>query len=156
MNGLRALLTGLGHDEAGSTVIETALVLPPLLALSLGSFEVSRMVARQSELQKAANEASDIVRAATPDTSEKRQTIKSVVEASTGLQADKVTMSLVYRCGTNADFVTATANCSGSGGSTEISAFIKIVMVDTYTPLWNNYGFGNAMTYTVTRYVQIG
>ncbi|MFM5906559.1 MAG: TadE/TadG family type IV pilus assembly protein [Novosphingobium sp.] len=153
---LRELLASLGRDTAGSTVIETALVLPPLLALSLGSFEVSRMVARQNELQKAANEASDIVRAVTPDTSEKRQTIKGVVEASTGLTADKVAMSLVYRCGTNADFVLATANCTGGSSSGEISAFIKIVMVDTYTPLWNNYGFGSAMTYTVTRYVQIG
>ncbi|MCW1403303.1 pilus assembly protein [Novosphingobium sp. MW5] len=136
-------------------MIETALVLPPLLALSIGSFEMSRIIARQADLQKAANEASDIVRAALPDTESKRATIKSVIMSSTGLTSDKVTIGLVYRCSTAGNYSDNQNSC-GSGGSTNATVYIKLVMTDSYTPIWQNYGMGSRMNYSVTRYVQIG
>lgn len=152
---LRRLLRSLHGDSAGSTVIETALILPPLLALSLGAFEMSRIIARQADLQKAANEASDIVRAATPDSDSKRATIKSVIMSSTGLATDKVNISLVHRCSTSADYSNG-ANACNSGGSAQATSYIKLVITDVYTPIWRNYGMGSSMNYSVTRYVQIG
>lgn len=152
---IRRLFTSLHGDNAGSTVIETALILPPLLALSLGTFEVSRMIARQADLQKAANEASDIVRAAIPDTDSKRATIKSVIMSSTGLATEKVSIAIVYRCSTGGNYVTGTNACD-SGGSAQATTYIKLVISDTYSPMWRNYGMGSSMNYVVTRYVQIG
>ena len=52
------------RNEDGSMAIETAFVAPILLVLALGGFEVSSMVARQTELQSAAAEAAAVVRAA--------------------------------------------------------------------------------------------
>ena len=59
-----SMLTRLLSDRAGAMTIETALVAPILLTLSLGGVEAGSMVARQSELQSAAAEALNIVQAA--------------------------------------------------------------------------------------------
>lgn len=155
MMAVRHFFRSVLGNQAGSTVIETALVLPPLLALSVGSFEMSRIIARQADLQKAANEASDIVRAALPDTESKRTTIKSVIMASTGLPTEKVTIALAYRCSANSNYSDNVNSCS-SGESTNATVYIKLVMTDTYTPIWQSYGMGSSMNYSVTRYVQIG
>jgi len=148
---LNRLARRLLGDSRGVTAIETALVLPPMLAMSLGSFDVSRMIARQNELQKAANEASDVALAANPDNDSKRATVKSIIMASTGLTTDKVTVSAVYRCGTATSFVTSPTSCAT--GST-YSTYVRVVITDTYTPLWTNFGLGGPVSYSVTRQVQ--
>lgn len=143
-------LQSLLHDCAGTTAIETALILPALMAMSLGTFDVSRMVARQNELQKAANEAGDIVIAANPDTQSKKDTLKSVIMTSSGLTTNNVTVSNVYRCGVTATFDTLVSACSGS-----YSTFVRVVLTDTYTPFWNKFGIGSSISYSVTRQVQV-
>lgn len=143
-------LRALWRDRDGSTTIETALILPALLAMSMGTFDVSRMVARQNELQKAANEAGDVVIAANPDTQSKKDTLKAVIMTSTGLAQDKVTISNVYRCGVDASFVTLVSACAGS-----FSTFVRVVLTDTYTPTWTKFGLGGAVNYSVTRQVQV-
>ena len=50
MTRLGALLARLRHDASGAAIVETAVVVPVLAILSLGGFEVSNIVARQSEL----------------------------------------------------------------------------------------------------------
>jgi Flp pilus assembly protein TadG len=148
---MRSFFRKLGADRRGVTAIETALILPPMLMLSLGSFDVSRMIARQNELQKAANEASDIALAANPDNDSRRATVKSIIMASTGLTTDKVTVSAVYRCGTNVDFVTSPTSCTtGSVYST----YVRVVITDTYTPMWTTFGLGGPVSYSITRQVQ--
>ena len=42
----RHLLGKLGRDQRGTMAIETALVAPVLLALSMGGYEASRIFAR--------------------------------------------------------------------------------------------------------------
>lgn len=143
-------LSILLSDRNGSTTIETALILPALLAMSLGTFDVSRMVARQNELQKATNEAGDAVMATNPDTQEKKDTLKSVIMTSTGLTTDKVTVSNVYRCDVQTSFVTLVSACSGT-----YSTFVRVVLTDSYTPTWTNFGLGGAVSYSVTRQVQV-
>ena len=75
---IRALAL-LVRDDRGSMAIETAFVAPVLLLLSLGGFEVSQMVAGQTELQSAAAEAAAVVRAVAPETTGERNTVRSII-----------------------------------------------------------------------------
>lgn len=148
---LRAFLSRFQRDTDGAMIIETAIIAPVLVLMSLGAFQVSGMVARQSELQSAAAEASAIALAAKPDTDAKLVTVKNVVMASTGLTTDKVTIQAAVRCGTSQNYVTATDSC----GTQRPSRYVKIYLTDTYTPAWTQFGVGSPLNYNVTRYVMI-
>lgn len=152
MNRL-SFLKRLKRDIAGSTVIETALVMPVLLALSLGSFDVSRVVARQSELQKAANEAGDIALTKKATSQSQQATVKSVIMTSTGLTTDKVTVGTVFRCGTNADYVVDAGSC---GSGVPVSTFVQVTLTDTISPFWTQFGLGSSIPLTVRRQTQVG
>ena len=147
------ILTRLLADQSGAMAIETALVAPMLLVLSLGGVEAGSMVARQSELQSAASEALNIVQATTPDEPDERDDIRDVLMASTGItnQAD-VTVVEIWRCGTDAAFERdQAADC----GTAAISTYIEITLEETYTPTWTAFGIGSPVTYNVVRQVQI-
>jgi Flp pilus assembly protein TadG len=145
-------LIRLTGNADGTTVIETAIVAPVLVLMSIGSFEASQMFARSSELQTAAAEASAIALANTPDTAAERDTLKAIIVASTGLSANNVTVTAEYRCGSNTDYVTDSTTC----GSSTVSSFVKIYMTDTYTPAWTDFGIGGSVTYRMTRHVMMG
>ena len=146
---LRNILSELRDDVCGTMVIETAIVTPVLVLLSLGSYQVSMMVARQSELDSAAAEGVAIALASPPDTTAKMTTLHDVLVASTGIPTGNVQVTSAYRC--NAATAYVTAACS----SGQVSAnYVKIYLTTTYTPTWTEYGIGSAITYRVTRYVQ--
>ncbi len=149
------LLTRLGavlRDARGTMAIETAIVAPVLILLSLGGFEVSSMVARQSELQSAAAEAVAIVMAASPETQTEVDQIEAVVEGSAGLPEDDVTFTIMYRCGIDEDLILDQTTCADED---TLSTFIVMTMSDTYDPIWTQYGFGEAIEYNVERSVQV-
>lgn len=146
----RRFLARLGHDRRGTMVIETAIVFPVLAMLSIGGFEVSTMVSRQSELQSAAAEAAAIALAAAPDDSTKRDTVKNVIMASTGLSSANVTLTPMYRCGAATAYVSNSATCAASD---KIANYVKIHLTDTYTPIWTQYSVGSPLHYSVNRYV---
>lgn len=146
----RRFLGRLRRDQRGTMVIETAIVAPVLVLLSLGSFEASRIVARQTEIQTAVAEAAQIAIAAKPDTAGERSTIKSILMASGNLTASEVTITNMYRCGATASTVAAASSCAGSD---VITTYLNIAVTDTYTPLWNDFGVGGAINYNVTRQV---
>ncbi len=139
--------------QAGSMAIETAIIAPVLLALSIGGFEIGSVVARQTELQSAAAEAAAIVRAATPATSEERIAIRDVVAASTGLGTGQVSVTEVYRCADATAYVTSSATCTAG---VVVNKFIRLAIADTYHPIWAEFGIGSEMTFNVTRTVQVG
>ena len=113
-----SMLTRLLSDRAGAMTIETALVAPILLTLSLGGVEAGSMVARQSELQSAAAEALNIVQAAPPENQGDFDDIRDVLVASTGLDADNVAVEEIWRCGTTTNFErTQASNCGSSAVS---------------------------------------
>jgi Flp pilus assembly protein TadG len=142
-------LRRLIRDDRGTMVIETAIVTPVLVLMSLGAYQVSMMVSKQSELDSAAAEGAAIALASTPDTSVKRTTIHDIMVASTGLPSGNVTVTAAYRCNAASTYVTAA--CS----SGQVSAnYVKIYMTSTYTPSWTHWGIGSPITYRVTRYVQ--
>lgn len=147
---MRGLLWRLYDDDRGAMLIETAIVAPVLILLALGAFQASGVVARQTDLQNAASEAAAIALAAAPDTAAKRTTVERVIEASSGLAPDKVTVSAAYRCDSSATYVTSPDSCASAK---VVSSFVKITLTDTYTPTWTEFGMGSPIQYNVTRYV---
>lgn len=147
-----ARIARIRRNEDGSMAIETAFVAPILLVLALGGFEVSSMVARQTELQTAAAEAAAVVRAVIPETAEERTTVRDILVTSTGLTNEQVTITEVYRCGTTATYVTVADTC-GSGTQYK---FIKVDLTDTYAPIWTKFGVTSGFDYNISRTVQIG
>lgn len=145
-------LERFGRDISGAVVIETAFVIPALALLSLGGFEVSNIVARQSELQSAAAEAAAIALAAKPDTSEKIDTVKAVIETSTGLGEDNVALSTVYRCQDMEGFFASVESCEED---TVAWRYLQINMTDTYQPIWTQFGVGSPLNFNVTRNVLV-
>lgn len=149
------LFSRLRSDETGAMVIETALVAPVLVLMSLGAYQISGMVARQTELEGAASEAAAIALAAQPDTEAKRTTLQQVIQASTNLPAATspggrgVSVTEVYRCGVTSTYATSSTACTAG----QISRYVRISLVDTYNPTWTRFGLGSAVTYRVTRNV---
>jgi Flp pilus assembly protein TadG len=147
-----SILRRLAVDTTASMAIETALVTPVLVVMSVGGFQASEMVARQSELQSAAAEAATIAMAATPDSYDKVQTIRSVIEASTGLDSSHVTVYRLKRCGTDTNYIYYFDDCDTGEA---VATFLYIYITDTYTPEWVDFGIGSPLTYRVRRTVQI-
>ena len=135
----------------GAVVIETAIVVPVLVLMAVGAFESGNIFARQVELQNAAAEAAQIAIAAPPTDQTGRDTLKSVVVASTGLTAEQITVSEKYRCGTDEAYVDSATSCTA-----EYASFIQINLQDTYVPLWKKIAFGSDISYDITRLVQVG
>lgn len=150
----RNFLNKLGRDCRGMMAVETAIVATVVALLSLGAFQVSTFVARQNELQGAAADAAAIALAAKPDTTTKLNTIKSILRTSTGLSTDRVTVSYVYRCGTDSTLITSPSSCS-QNGSNRLYTYVRIVLSDTYNPIWSSYGLGSGVNLRVDRTVQI-
>jgi Flp pilus assembly protein TadG len=149
MMRIARLLSRLRRQQDGAMVIETALVAPVLVLMSLGTFQISTIMARQSELESAASEAAAIALASAPDTSAKRITLQQVIMASTGLAASNVTISETYRCNSATTYISNANSCTTG----VLSKYIKIAITDTYTPAWVHFGVGSAIRYNVNRYV---
>ena len=147
-----ALLRRLRRDDAGSMAIETAIIAPVLLALSLGGYEVGSIVARQTELQSAVAEAAAIVRASAPEDANARTTIRDILMVSAGLTSDQVSVTEIYRCGTNTSYVTTADSC----GSARENTYIRVTVSDTYHPMWTEFGLGSSVDFAVTRTIQVG
>jgi Flp pilus assembly protein TadG len=149
------LLSQLRDHTRGTVVIETAIVAPVLILLALGSFDASRMVARQNELQSAAAEAEAIAQASVPTDSAARDELRDVLKASIDPNGtdpdDDVTVVDIYRCGGDANYVTVN-NCANPD---TVSTFVKITLTDTYTPQWTSFGIGSRVNYNIVRMVQI-
>lgn len=146
-------LAAIRRDEEGSFVIETAIVLPVLVMLCLGGFEVSRLVSRNNELQIAVAEASAIALASLPEDQDDINMIEDIIESSTGLDDSKVAISKKYRCNSDATLVPAVADCTDPNAV--ISEFLEITISDWYTPIWTTFGISGQMDYDLTRRVQI-
>lgn len=145
------LLRSIGRNERGTMLVETAIVAPLLVLMSIGSFQVSQVIARQSELQSAMAEASAIALSAPPNTAAKRTVLKNVIVASTGLDAQKVTVSEKFRCGTATSYVDSADSCVDPG----VASFVLIQLQDTYTPGWTEWGIGEPLQFNVNRYVMV-
>jgi Flp pilus assembly protein TadG len=148
---VQRLLTAFRRDQRGAMMIETAIVAPVLILMSMGAFQISQVIARQSELQGAMAEASAIAVSAPPDTDDERTVLKNVIVASTNLDAADVIVAEKYRCGEATSYVDSADDCVGS----EVSTYVLIELNDTYTPAWTQWGFGEPLDFNVNRYVMV-
>jgi Flp pilus assembly protein TadG len=139
------------RDNVGLMAVESAIAIPILLLMALGSFQVSTLVARQAELQAAAAEAEQIAMAAKPDTNAKLVTLRSVLKTSTGLGNSGVSVAFRYRCGTG----TGLDDDEGGCGSDHEWTFVRIRLSDTFEPFWTSFGVGSNVPLSVVRTVQI-
>lgn len=149
---LSLLLARLRRSIAGSVVVETAIVAPVLVLLALGTFDISRMIGRQSDLQAGATEVQSIVLAVANGTATDVNTIQSVLMSTLSLPSNKVAVVKMFRCGNNSTLVAASSSCNSNA---VISTYVQVTLTDTYTPMWTNFGVGQPMNYRVQRTVQI-
>ena len=149
---LSALLGRLRASTHGSVVIETAIVAPVLVMLSLGTFDVSRMVARQHELQTGATDLEGIVLAVAKGNGTNEATIRTALSSSLKLPLNKVTVVKVYRCGSDTSTVAAISACPDP---TNTSTYVKVTLSDSYTPIWTKFGVGGPLNYNLVRTVQV-
>jgi Flp pilus assembly protein TadG len=144
-----ARLHALAPDTRGAMAIETAIVAPVLVLLSIGSFQVSQMVARQNELQSGAEQAEAIALAANSGASTDTSEVKSLLMSQLSLSSDQVDVTKRFRC--NADTTLSDTNTCSSDD--EVSTYLSIKLTDTYQPIWSKIGVGGSVTYHVNRMV---
>ena len=150
MINVRNFLQCLLAREDGTALIETAVVAPVLIVLAIGGFETSAMVARQSELQSSAEQATEIALAVVPDTQAELNQVKAKLMASSGLSDARVTLQFKYRCAAGA-LTTTMPSCSEDS----LNTYIAMHLSDEYQPVWTGWGFGKSFEYHVSRTVQI-
>lgn len=149
---MRQLLACLSRDERGTLAIETAIVAPTLILLALGAFQASEIVARQTELQSAIQEAQSVALAIAPETEADRTTLQGIIVSSTDLPASQVLVEFTFRCGSNTTFVASSTTC---GTGNPYASYVRITLTDTFTPTWVNFGIGAPINLTVQRLVII-
>jgi uncharacterized membrane protein len=144
--------TKVRSDEHGAVLIETAIIAPVLLIMSIGAYDVSRGVARQTELQEVTAEFAAIAMARETVGQAELDQMKDIAVASAGIDEDAITISENVKCGTAPDLQIPTYDCPGDE---EQSRILTISINDTYTPSWTSFGVGQPINLSVTRSVQI-
>ncbi|MDE2410618.1 MAG: pilus assembly protein [Sphingomonadales bacterium] len=147
-----ARLRQLWRDTAGVALIETAVLAPTLLLMSIGTYQVSMVVARQHELQSAADEAMSIAIGGWSNDDAQISTIKGILQQSARVSADKISIVRMYRCNSDTSYVAAKASCASDA---IVSSYLKLKLNDTYTPSWVSFGVGAPINLGVTRMVQV-
>lgn len=140
-------------DIRGAMAVETAIITPLMVLMSLGAYQVSSLVARQSELQSAMTVAESIALATDPDTTDELTTLKNVVATTTGLTADQITVAAAYRCNSSAEYVVLESTCATGDN---VSRYVQVTVRDDYVPIWTEFGVGSTIALRVNRYILYG
>lgn len=133
-------------------IIETAIVTPVLVMISIGIYDTGRMFERQMFLQSAIGEATAIALAANSGASTDVNTVKQILVQSSGLSADHIVVEKKYRCGEDTTLLDSSDTCNTSN---EISTYLSVRITDHYTPMWTDFGVGRAIDFSVNRTAQI-
>lgn len=145
-------MTGSLHsvlkDSRGVAAIEFCLTLPVLLLLTLGAYDVSRMVTQRLEYQQAVAEAAGLVLANPPQGSN-YSWITGALTKATGLPVSNFTVSRETRCDGTVVTTSACANASA-----EVSRYFTITVRASYVPMWSHFGMNRAVNMTVTRTIR--
>ena len=149
---MKRLFSRLLRDKRGTSLIETALVTPIMLVLSLGSVQVSQVVARQHELDTGADQATALVQAGWTNPTQQAAALKAMLQASLGLSASQIVIASKYRCGITATYVDVAGSCAV--GTIE-ATILQIRLTDRYTPTWTDFGVGSPIDLSVQRMVQV-
>jgi Flp pilus assembly protein TadG len=150
VTAFRSFFRALASRSDGTALIETAIVAPVLIMMAIGTFEASAMVARQSELQSSAEQATEIALAMVPDTNAELGQVREKLMTSSGLGEARVSLQFKYRCA-SAAMVTAKPACTDDS----LNTYIAMELSDEYQPIWTHWGFAKSFEYNVRRTVQI-
>jgi Flp pilus assembly protein TadG len=138
---LRALLA----DREGLAAIELAFTLPVLTFLSLGAFDVSRMLSTQLDYQQAAAEVASLALARPPQSD--TTYLKDAAMTASGLASDKVTVATSLTCN-------GTASNSSCTTGQEQARYVTVTLNGQYVPLWTHFGVNNTINLTISRKVR--
>jgi len=141
------------RDERGTMAIETALIAPLLALMALGVFEVSSIVSREQQLQSAANEASEIILAASGGAGINSTDLEDIIEASLGLEDDDLDITRRFRCATGVLVATDEPPTCATGE--QLYTYVHLNVTGTYSPMWTKFGVSSPINYTVERTVQV-
>lgn len=151
MTHRRSFIRLLRH-AGGTMAIETALIAPLLATMSLGVFEVSRIVSREQQLQSAANEASEVILAAAGGTGINSADLEDILETSLNLSDSQLTIAPLYRCGMTTTTSSTEPTCATGE---QLYTYVELSLTDTYTPMWAKFGVGSPVNYDIVRTVQV-
>lgn len=149
----RSLLQRLIRDPSGAMAVETAIIAPLMVLFSLGAYQVSSLVARQSELQSAMTLAESVALATDPDTSDELNALKNVVVATAGLEPEQVMVAAAYRCNSSNAYVALESTCATGDN---VSRYVQVTLSYDYVPIWTEFGLGSTISLQVNRYVLYG
>ena len=161
---MRNFLNRFRNETRASMVVETALVVPALVGMTLAGVEVSTIFVRQHELQAAANSAVEIVIAAEPESPEEETemvaSVRSYLTALTGLESkatidgpNQISVKRVIRCGNATNFKNKDVGCTSGENK---SVYVQMQMTEDYEPVWSTVGIGKELTFKVSRTIRIG
>lgn len=145
-------LAALTRCAAGAVVIETAIAAPILALLALGTFDLSKIVARQMELQSCAHQAEELALASNWGANNDVNVIATILAESFDLRDDQIDVAKRYRCQADGPLIEDSAAC---GEDVQASAYVQITLRDTYQPLWTQFGIGSAHSFDLVRLVRL-
>ncbi len=152
---LLSFISRVCRNTIGSMAIETAIVAPVLASMALGAFDASRILSRQQQLQSAANEASEIILAASMGTGVSSSDLKTILVNSLGIQSSQLTIAQRFRCDDSATLVATAPSPPGCATSKPVFKYVQLTLTETYTPVWTQFGIGSPVNYNIVRTVQV-
>lgn len=121
------------NDQRGNSLVEGALVLPMLLSLLLGGYELSRAIAIDLDLEQAAQSATSLALAKPPMHSGDTAYIAQAATAAAKGQASAVTVDAYKECN-GQRMASVTSVC---GGQYQEAYYVSVQVKGTYTPTVN-------------------
>lgn len=142
-------LARLWRNQRGVAAIEFCLTLPVLLALTVGAFDVSRLIAARIDYQQALTEVAGLAIAQPPQGS--LTDIINATVAAANVPSSAVTVTRRVEC--NGILVT-TSTCADP--TQEQAIFVSIQVAATYVPTFTHFGLDANVPMRITRTVRVG
>lgn len=133
--------------EDGVAAIEFCLVLPMLLLMTVGAYDVSRLIAARMDYQQALSEAAGLAMAQPPQ--DTNDTLINAVAAAASVPATSVTVTRETRCN---NVPVTTAACPNP--SDERSRFFSITVRGSFRPMWTHFAIKTTVPITINRTIR--
>ena len=131
---LRSFLHSLLADIRGTAVIETAVILPVLVMLSLGFVDLTVGFQKKLSIQQYAQSGADLAVASFADPLTDSE-IKTEIAALSGLPTTAITVTRWLECN---NVKTLNTGCLNS--AVQKSGYVRIDVTDTYEPILGDIG----------------
>lgn len=127
-------------DRAGTAIVETAIIMPVLIMLSLGFIDLTRAVVFKLGLKQDVQTGAAFVLANYPNTPSDSQ-IQTQISNASGLPASQITITRWTDCNSVSE-----PTIQSCPNSTDYRAdFMRIRIVGTFTPILNIADYASFM-----------